>query len=99
MDNRIESSLGGYPLRIQWKSQNGLDKASKLASDFADKVLSLKSEKAIEENTAKYLKDACEMMFEFQGKSPDLDFYKDKDFPRGEFEMLQARFLNPTRVI
>ena len=99
MDNRIESSLNGHRIKINWrtpKTVNALiERSDKLQEEVFSEDIDVKEK---EDKLEQYYKDASEIMFEFIGKDkPDDSFWEYESFPQGEFEYLQTLFMSPTK--
>jgi len=99
MDNRIRKSLGGIPLRINFRTPRQVENLRKKAVKFAKELEDIGDDvDKTNEAMAEYYKEACDIMFEFEEDLPD-DFFAHEDFPQGEFEYLQVFFMSPTKAI
>jgi len=97
MDNRIRKSLGGIPLRINFRTPRQVENLRQRALEFHTQVTEAGDDlEASKAATQAYYKDASDLMFEFTEEVPD-DFFDYEDFPQGEFEYLQQLFMNPTK--
>jgi hypothetical protein len=99
MDNRIRKSLGGIPLRINFRTPRQVEelrkKAVQLGKDLEKAGDDVEKSNAI---LVQYYEDASDIMFEFEQELPD-GFFGYDDFPQGEFEYLQGFFMQPTKAM
>lgn len=107
IEPNLTAELDGKRLKIRWKNRKLAKQIREVRDKFldaADKIDEKKNDGKISESEAEaeqekvlaeFYRDQCDVMFEFDNGTPDVEWFMREDFPVGQMEFLQQVFTNP----
>lgn len=103
----LTSELDDRIITIRWKNKKLENRLNEVINTFLSKARAvqkkresgaLKAETAAKKDDqilAQFYHDQCDIMFEFEGGTPGVEWFEREDFPVGQMEFLRQVFTNP----